>query len=374
VSFSAATDTFSRLDFVTISLARGIPAPECLPVEELAECAEGALRRDGKTILSYGSTLGYGPLREWIAERHRVEAGRVVVTNGSLQVFHLLLSALPAGRVLVERPTYDRPRKILVELGRELGEVTVDADGMDVDELERMLAGGPEPALVYTIPTFQNPTGSTLSLDRRRRVAALVQERGLPVLEDDPYGLVRFEGEALPSIFELEGGDHVLYSSSFSKTIAPGLRVGYAIVPDALASEIEPLAAATYITPALLAQATVHEFLRRGLLEPSLDRVRGLLRERRDAMLDALERGLSGRARWTEPEGGYFVWLELADDVDASELLSRARDAGVTFVPGSDFGGPPNTVRLAFSFVSPAEIEEGVARLTKLVTAAAAPV
>ena len=359
---------------MTISLARGIPAPECLPVEELAECAEAALRRDGETILSYGSTLGYGPLREWIAERHGVEPGCVVVTNGSLQVFHLLLSALPAGRVLVERPTYDRPRKVLLELGRELGEVGIDADGMDVGELERVLGEGSPPALLYTIPTFQNPTGSTLSVERRRRVAGLADERALPVLEDDPYGLVRFEGEPLPSIFELEGGEHVMYSSSFSKTVAPGLRVGYAIVPAALASQIEPLAAATYITPALLAQATVHEFLRRGLLEPSLERVCGLLRERRDAMLEALERGLSGRARWTEPEGGYFVWLELADDVGASELLARARDAGVTFVPGADFGGAPNTARLAFSFVSPAEIEEGVARLARLVTATTAPV
>jgi len=359
---------------VTISLARGIPAPECLPVEELAECAEAALRGDGETILSYGSTLGYGPLREWIAERHGVEPGCVVVTNGSLQVFHLLLSALPAGRVLVERPTYDRPRKVLLELGRELGEVGIDADGMDVGELERVLGEGSPPALLYTIPTFQNPTGSTLSVERRRRVAGLADERALPVLEDDPYGLVRFEGEPLPSIFELEGGEHVMYSSSFSKTVAPGLRVGYAIVPAALASQIEPLAAATYITPALLAQATVHEFLRRGLLEPSLERVCGLLRERRDAMLEALERGLSGRARWTEPEGGYFVWLELADDVGASELLARAQDAGVTFVPGADFGGAPNTARLAFSFVSPAEIEEGVARLARLVTATTAPV
>ena len=359
---------------MTISLARGIPAPECLPVEELAECAEAALRGDGETILSYGSTLGYGPLREWIAERHGVEPGCVVVTNGSLQVFHLLLSALPAGRVLVERPTYDRPRKVLLELGRELGEVGIDADGMDVGELERVLGEGSPPALLYTIPTFQNPTGSTLSVERRRRVAGLADERALPVLEDDPYGLVRFEGEPLPSIFELEGGEHVMYSSSFSKTVAPGLRVGYAIVPAALASQIEPLAAATYITPALLAQATVHEFLRRGLLEPSLERVCGLLRERRDAMLEALERGLSGRARWTEPEGGYFVWLELADDVGASELLARAQDAGVTFVPGADFGGAPNTARLAFSFVSPAEIEEAVARLARLVTATTAPV
>jgi DNA-binding transcriptional MocR family regulator len=355
---------------VTISLARGIPAPECLPVEELADCAQAALRRDGATILSYGSTLGYGPLREWIAERHGVEPGRVVVTNGSLQVFHFVLSALPAGQVIVERPTYDRPRKILLGEGRELVEVGVDADGLDVDELAR---SGPA-ALLYTIPTFQNPSGTTLSAERRRRVAELARDRSLTVLEDDPYGLVRFEGEPLPSLLELEGGEHVLYSSSFSKTVAPGLRVGYAIVPEALAAELEMLAAATYITPALLAEATVHEFLRRGLLEPSLERVSGLLRERRDAMLEALERELDGQARWNRPEGGYFLWLELSEEIDASELLGRAAEAGVTFVPGADFGGPPNTVRLAFSFVSPAEIDEGISRLARLVTSAPAPV
>src|SRR5262249_34981617 len=162
-----------------------------------------------------------------------VEPARILVTNGSLQAFRLLLEALPAGRILVERPTYDRPRKILAEAGRELGEVTLDDDGLDVDELARMHEDGD--ALLYTIPTFQNPTGRPLSLERRRRLAAFAGERALPVLEDDPYGLVRFEGEPLPSLFELEGGEHVLYSSSFSKTVAPGLRVGYAIVPATLA-------------------------------------------------------------------------------------------------------------------------------------------
>jgi len=354
---------------VTISLARGIPAPECLPVEELADCAQAALRRDGATILSYGSTLGYEPLREWIAERHAVEPGRVIVTNGSLQVFHFLLSALPAGPVIVERPTYDRPRKILLAEGRELIEVPVDADGLDVDELARV---GPA-ALLYTIPTFQNPTGTTLSDERRRRLAELARDRSLTVLEDDPYSLVRFEGERLPSVLELEGGEHVLYSSSFSKTVAPGLRVGYAVVSEALAAQLEGLVASTYITPALLAQATVHEFLRRGLLEPSLERVSGLLRERRDAMLEALDRELVGQARWNRPEGGYFLWLDLPEELDASELLGRAVEAGVTFVPGVDFGGPPNSMRLAFSFVSPAEIDEGVSRLARLVASAPAP-
>jgi DNA-binding transcriptional MocR family regulator len=354
----------------TISFARGIPAPECLPVAELADCAKEALERDGLVALSYGSTLGYGPLREWIAERHGVELGRVLVTNGSLQAFHFVLDSL-GGRVIVERPTYDRPRKILVAAGTGFDEVGVDEDGLDVDELERVLAGAPDPSFLYTIPTFQNPTGSTLSGERRRRLAGLSGERSLAVLEDDPYGLVRFEGEALPTLFELEGGENVMYSSSFSKTIAPGLRVGYAIVPAALGPALEELAASTYITPALLAQATVFEFLRRGLFEPNLERVRGLLRERRDAMLEALERELAGRARWNKPEGGYFLWLGLPDSVDAAELLVRAGEAGVSFVPGADFGGPPSSARLAFSFVSPEEIDEGVRRLAKLVAAAA---
>jgi DNA-binding transcriptional MocR family regulator len=354
---------------VTISLARGIPSPDCLPVDALADCAREALRRDGATILSYGSTLGYEPLREWIGERHQVDPERVVVTNGSLQAFHLVLSSLGPGRVIVERPTYDRPRRILIDEGRELDEVRLDDDGLDVDAIDPDGA-----ALLYTIPTFQNPTGVTLSEERRRRLAGLVRERGLPVLEDDPYGLVRFEGETLPSLFELEGGERVLYSSSFSKTVAPGLRVGYLIVSPALAAELQPLAASTYITPGLVAQATLHEFLRRGLFESNLQRICDLLRERRDAMLGALESGFGERARCSRPEGGYFIWLELPDELDASELLVRASEAGVTFVPGVDFGGKPNTLRLAFSYVSAAEITEGVGRLAKLVASAAAPV
>jgi 2-aminoadipate transaminase len=356
-----------------ISFARGIPAAECLPVAELAECAKAALERDGSVALSYGSTLGYGPLREWLGERHAVDPGRVLVTNGSLQAFHFVLDALGGDerRVLVERPTYDRPRKILAAQGVELGEIPVDDDGLDIDALERELEGAPA-SFLYTIPTFQNPTGSTLSEDRRRRLAELARSRRLRVLEDDPYGLVRFDGEPLPSLFELEGGANVMYSSSFSKTIAPGLRVGYAIVPEALASELEDLVASTYITPALLSQATVYEFLRRGLFEPNLERVRGLLRARRDAMLDALDRELAGHASWNLPEGGYFLWLDLPEEIDASELL--AREGGITFVPGADFGGTPASARLAFSFVSPAEIEEGVRRLARLVTEAPAPV
>jgi 2-aminoadipate transaminase len=360
---------------VTISFARGVPAPECLPVEDLADCAKAALERDGRVALSYGSTLGYAPLREWIAERHGVAPERVLVTNGSLQVFHFVLDRLgPRGRVLVERPTYDRPRRILASAGAELAEVDVDGDGLRVDELERLEEGGAPSAFLYTIPTFQNPTGVTLSEGRRRQLAQFARRQELPVLEDDPYGLVRFEGEPLPTLFELDDGEAVMYSSSFSKTIAPGLRVGYAIVPMALGPDLEELAASTYITPALVAQATVFEFLRRGLFEPNLERVCRLLGERRDVMLEALERELAGRASWNCPAGGYFLWLELASGLDTSQLLAEAEDSGVTFVPGADCGGAPNSARLAFSFVSPAEIEDGVRRLAKLLAAAPAPV
>ncbi len=352
----------------TISFARGVPAPECLPVEELADCAKTAIERAGADALLYGQTLGYQPLREWIADSHGVDSARVIVTNGSLQAFHFVLSALAgASRVIVERPTYDRPRKVLS--GFE--EVAVDDDGLDPDELDRVLSNVDGPALLYTIPTFQNPTGVTLSAERRRRLADLATAQALRILEDDPYGLVRFEGEPLPTLFELAGGRNVVYSSSFSKTIAPGLRVGYVVVPEELATGLEDVVASTYITPALVGQATVLEFLRRGLLAPNLERVRGLLRARRDAMLAALERDLVGRARWSQPEGGYFLWLEFSEGTDASELLGRATAAGVTFVVGTDFGGEPNSARLAFSFASPDEIDDGVSRLAGLVPAPA---
>jgi 2-aminoadipate transaminase len=350
----------------TISFARGVPAPECIPVDELADCARATVERDGTTVLSYGPAAGYQPLREWIAQRHGVEPRRVLVTNGSLQGLVFLAERFAGQRVLVEAPTYDRPLKILAARGIETTALPLDEEGLDLDALERVLATGDKPAFLYTIPTFQNPSGRTLSTERRQKLVALAREHDLLVIEDDPYGLVRFEGEPPPTLFELDGGERVVYSSSFSKTVAPGLRVGYFVLPEQLEHEVEALAVSTYITPVLLGQATVFEFLRRGRLEPNLQRVRALLGARRDRMLAALEQQLPD-ARWSRPEGGYFIWLELADDVEAAAMLDRAAAVGVTFVPGVDFGGTRNSARLAFSFVSPEEIEEGVRRLAQLV-------
>jgi 2-aminoadipate transaminase len=353
----------------TISFARGIPAPECLPVDELADCARAALARDGRTILSYGPSPGYAPLRQWIADRHGVDPSRVFLTNGSLQGFVFLAQQLaPGKRVLVERPTYDRPLKILRELGAEVVGLNCDNDGLDPDALEAALREGDKPAFLYVIPTFQNPSGRTLSEERRRRIVELADEHDLLVLEDDPYGLVRFDGDPLPSLHELSGG-RVAYSSSFSKTIAPGLRVGWFVFPEALMKQVEAAATSTYITPVLLGQATVHEFVSRGLFEPNLERVKKLLGARRDAMLQSLDRELPD-VRITRPDGGYFLWAEL-DGVDAGELLGRAEAAGVTFVKGVDFDGAPDTLRLAYSFVSVDEIADGVARLAAAIPVAA---
>jgi 2-aminoadipate transaminase len=361
----------------TISLARGVPTPDCLPTDDLAECARAVLERDGDVVLNYGPAGGYGPLREWVAERHGVSPGRVVITNGSLQGFVFLAGVLAQrGPVLVEAPSYDRPLRLLADLKAEVFTLRVDEAGLDVDLLDVVLRQGLRPAFLYTIPTFQNPTGRTLEAERRRRLVELAAKHGLLVIEDDPYGLVRFEGPALSTLHELAGGEHVVYSSSFSKTVAPGLRVGYLVLPETLAVEVETAAASTYITPSLLPQATLFEYLRLGCLRPNLDRMCRLLRERRDALLAALAEELP-EARWSRPAGGYFLWLELPHGTRTGDLAERAAAAGVSFVPGSDFfaagGGGEDALRLAYSSASPGELAEAAARLAAALRQGALP-
>ena len=359
-----------------ISFARGIPSPDLLPVDVFGEAARAAVARDGRTILNYGPPGGYRPLREWIAERHGAEPERVLVTNGSLQGFNFVMSHLlhDAGRALVEAPSYDRTLLTLSKLGADVEAIGLRDDGLDLDALRAALDRGPATVL-YTIPTFQNPSGRTLSRVSREALAELILERDLLVYEDDPYGGVRFEGEDLPTLYELTGGRNVVYSSSFSKVVAPGLRVGYAVLPEALVKPVEAIATETYISPSIFVEGALHEFIRSGRYEEALARVRTGLRERRDAMLAALECELPDDATWSRPEGGYFLWLDLPPRVEGATLLEAAESRDVTCVKGTDFfldGSGAESARLAFSFPSVDEIGEGVARLGALVRESAA--
>ena len=303
-----------------------------------------------------------------------VAPGRVVLTVGGLQgfVFHAAEQlARQPGRVLVEAPTYDRPLKILAREGAEIVALEMDEEGLDPDALAAELRRRSDrPSFLYTIPTFQNPSGRSLSPDRRTRLVELVRENGLAVLEDDPYGLVRFEGDAPASLLELEGGELVTYTSSFSKTVAPGVRTGYFVLPDSDVAAFEERAVSTYISPPFLPQAVVAEFVAQGRFEPNLEHVRGELRARRDAMLEALQGHAPEGSTWSTPEGGYFVWFE-HPGANTADLATAAEREGVSFVAGPGFfvagsGDGVSSARFAFSYETPERIAEGVERLMRL--------
>lgn len=339
---------------------------ELLPVEELADCAASVLAGDGKRILSYGSGAGYTPLRELIAEWFGVHPRRVLVTNGSLQGLGLLARQLGPGRpVVAEYPVNARMERTLLDAGAVLMSVEIDSAGLNVGELAQQLAEYRRPALVYTIPSFHDPTGYTMAADRRRSLVELVRAHnaretdGIVLVEDDAYGLTRFEGERLPALFDLSAKTSI-YSSSFSTTIAPGLRVGWLVLPEGLALRLAEIATATYITPALLGQATAYEFIRRGSFEPHLTRLRDSLKLRRDALLDALAQHFPDSA-CSRPQGGFFVWLELPAGTDSRVFLERAQLNSA--VPGTAFASTANALRLSYAAGSPEELAAGVERL-----------
>jgi DNA-binding transcriptional MocR family regulator len=342
------------------------PSPDLLPLEELADCAATALARDGKVILSYGSGAGYTPLRELIAQWFETDPSRVVLTNGWLQGLTFLAGELVRGRsAAVEYPSDPRTIAALLGSGGSLIYISSDRDGMITTEIEQQLIQYVRPALICLSPTFGSPTGHTMSLARRRHMLEVLGNYNrlgveqLHLVEDDSFALTRFEGERLPALYDLSGGT-TLYSSSFSASIAPGLRVGWLILPSDLAARVSGRANATYITPALLGQATAYEFIARGTLEPHLARVREALRTRRDAMLAALAEHLP-EASWSHPEGGYFVWLELPELLDGRAVVTRAD--GVTAVSGTEFGVTSAYLRLSYAAVEAADIPEGIARL-----------
>ena len=368
---------FGRLTGVTtsISFARGAPCPEALSGDLVGAATNAALAADATRILSYGTGNGYPPLREFIAEKHGVPADRVVITNGSLQGFVFLLDSMfsPGDILGVEAPTYDRALLQAKLHGVDVLPVPVSDDGLDVDILAAACAAGRVPKMLYTIPNFQNPSGATMSLAGRQALVALAEQYDFLILEDDPYGLLRFEGEHLPSIESLGGTDRVIFTSSFSKTVAPGLRVGYIVAPAAIASGLVAAASRTYISPSLLAQAAIHRIVAGGHFEPNVERVTGLMRERRDAMVEGL-RHMPPGTRCSPPQGGFFLWLELPDPLSADALFDDAQTAGVHYVKGSDcfLEGGARALRLAYSGVSPAEIAEGMERLGGVFNAALA--
>jgi 2-aminoadipate transaminase len=334
-----------------------------------------ALAADATRILSYGTGNGYPPLRDLIGQKHDVPADRVFITNGSLQGFVFMLDSMfgPGDILGVEAPTYDRALLQAKLHGIDVLPVPVDDDGLDVDALASACAAGRVPRVLYTIPNFQNPSGATISLEKRQGLVALAEQYDFLILEDDPYGLLRFEGEHLPSIESLGGPERVIFTSSFSKTVSPGLRVGYIVAPAAIASGLVAAASRTYISPSLLAQAAIHHIVSSGQFEPNVARVTGLMRERRDAMVEGL-RHMPPGTRCTPPNGGFFLWLELPEPLSADDLFDDAQTAGVQYVKGSDcfLDGGERTLRLAYSGVSPAEIAEGMERLGGVFDAALA--
>jgi DNA-binding transcriptional MocR family regulator len=348
-----------------ISFARGAPSLDIVDVDSLRAAADRAFANDPAGMTGYGTSIGYPPLREWIAEQHGVEPDRVIVTNGSMQADAFLFETLvgPGDAVIVERPTYDRTLLSLRNRGADVRMVELEHDGIDVSALERVLVAGASPKLAHIIPNFQNPAGYTLSAAKRARLIELAREHGFIVFEDDPYVALRFTGEALRTMVSMDG-ENVVYASSFSKTVCPGIRVGYLMGPPELVARIAKLATSTYISPSMVSQAIVNEFCRSGAIEASIETVKGALRERAAALCAALERELPD-ARFVAPEGGYFLWVELPRGVDIDALFEAAAARGVAFVKGADFvlDGGGSSLRLAYSGVTVPDIGEGIARL-----------
>ncbi len=352
----------------TITFARGAPSLDIVAVDDLRAAAARALGEDPAGAFSYGTAAGYPRLVEWIAGRQGVASEQVIATNGSMQADVFLFRSVlgPGDQVVVEAPSYDRTLLMLRELGVDIVAIPLEEDGIDVAALERTLEDGARPKLAHVIPNFHNPAGCTLSLDKRRRLLELAVEYDFLVFEDDPYGELRFEGEHEPTMLSLDDADRVVYASSFSKTICPGVRVGYLVGAHERISAIRRMATNNYISPSMVAQAIVAEFCRSGAIEHSIQTVKLGLRDRRDALIAALEEDLPD-ARFTPPQGGYFLWVELPEGADADALLGAARERGVQFVKGSDFllEGGENALRLAFSAVTPQQIREGVGRLAE---------
>ncbi len=370
-------------DPAIISFAGGLPAPEVFPVEAIAEASCRVIREHGALALQYSPTEGYLPLREWLARdmaRYgiEVEPSNVLITSGSQQALDLLGKVFlnPGDRVLTEDPTYMGALQAWAAYGPQYVTVPIDDEGMQVDLLEEALRAGPK--FLYVLPNFQNPGGVTLCTGRRRRIVELASRYGVPIVEDDPYGRLRYEGEHKPPIVVLDAEYHgcahgegqfrgdVIYLGTFSKTLAPGLRIGWVVAPGEVIRRLVQMKQGADLHTSTFNQVVAHEVVKGGMLDAHVRKIRRVYDERRLAMLDALARHMPEGVTWTRPHGGMFLWVTLPSAIDATALLEDALAAKVAFVPGQSFFPAKTSVsnfRLNFSYCDPARIEEGIARL-----------
>ncbi|HEY1776981.1 MAG TPA: PLP-dependent aminotransferase family protein [Solirubrobacteraceae bacterium] len=356
-----------------LSFARGAPSLDIIDIEGLRDAAQRAFANDPGGATAYGTAVGYVPLRRWIAERHGVEENEVLVTNGSMQADAFLFDDLvaPGDAVVVERPSYDRTLLSLRQHGADLSAIALEPDGIDTDALERALVDGLRPKLAHIIPNFQNPAGYTLSGAKRERLLLLAREYEFLIFEDDPYIALRFRGDTLPTMLSLdEGAGNVVYASSFSKTVCPGIRVGFLIGPAELIARIVVRATNTYISPSMVDAAIVYEFCASGALDRSIERVKRALEERVETLAAELTRQIPD-ASFVAPDGGYFLWVTLPKELEPGAVLKAAAEHGLALVSGDDFvlDGGSGAVRLAFSGVTPEEIRRGVTRLADALAA-----
>lgn len=359
-----------------ISFAGGLPAPELFPLTELRQAANDVLTRYGSAAVQYSTTEGHPPLREWLGARAGIPASNVQIMTGSQQSLDLLGKILigEGDTVLVEAPTYLGALQSFHPYRPQYRQIPTDEGGIDVDALEELLKTT-SAKLLYAIPNFQNPTGRTLNLERRRRLVQLTAEHGVLVIEDDPYGQLRFTGEALPSLYELGlelWGDvntnHIIYCSSFSKTLVPGLREAWvqAAAPIIL-KLVQAKQGADLHTPTLN-QMIISELL--PILPRQIETVKKAYGERATHMIRRMEENFPKGAQHTTPEGGMFLWITLPQGIDTTRMLERAVERKVAYVPGGPFfalGGGENTMRLSYSCATPQEIDQGIAALAETI-------
>lgn len=361
-----------------ISFAGGLPAKEIFPVAQILEICQTVFAQ-GPEALQYSTTEGYGPLREFLAETHRrrgdgdhITSEHVQILSGSQQGLDLLgkIYIDPGDPVVVEEPTYVGAMQAFSQYEATYLTVTTDAEGMVLDGLEALLAKH-HPKLIYTVPTFHNPLGVSMSLRRRRRLVELSQRYHVPIIEDDPYRELRYVGEELPTLYQLSGGRGVIYLGTFSKTVAPGFRVGWMLGPSEVREKIVATKQAADLHTSSASQRFIYEYCRAGWLDRHLETIRDVYEARRMTMLLALKEHFPAEARWTVPDGGLFIWVTLPEGVSVQPILedALARER-VAFIPGTAFfvrGGGQNTLRLNFSHSRVEVIADGIARLGRVV-------